>query len=71
MRINSCKRLFGSDRSSRGGVLHLSLPLEDPGADAAHGVGLTPQTVLGHVILQHPQPHGLAPDNVMNHDELQ
>ena len=43
----------------------VSLPLEDPGADAAHGVGLTPQTVLGHVILQHPQPHSLAPDNVI------
>ena len=31
----------------------------------AHGVGLTPQTLHGHVIiLQHPQPHGLASDNV-------
>ena len=49
----------------------VSLPLEDSGADAAHGVGLTPQAVLGHVILQHPQPHGLASDIVMNHDESQ
>ena len=49
----------------------VSLPLEDSGADAAHGVGLTPQAVLGHVILQHPQPHGLNPDIVMNHDESQ
>ena len=40
--------------------------LQYPGAHAAHGVRLTPQAVLGHVILQHPQPHRLAPDHNSN-----
>ena len=43
----------------------VSFPLQDPGADAAHGVRLTPQAVFGHVVLQHPQPHSLAPDKIM------
>lgn len=46
--------------------VRVSFSLEDPGADPAHGVRLPPQAVLGHVVLQHPQPHGLAPD----HDKL-
>ena len=49
----------------------VSLPLEDSGADAAHGVGLTPQAVLGHVILQlrpdiHQQQHSNL-EHMINH----
>ena len=41
-------------------ISEMLLPLEYPGADDTHGVGLVPQAVLGQVVLQQRQPHLVA-----------
>ena len=39
----------------------MSLSLQDPGADGAHGVWGGAEAVLGHVVLQQPQPGTVTP----------